>query len=182
MSNSRLLTLTGLAVAGALCAGTAASVYTAALPRQEVYAAAAATPGAVTAGVWNATADPSAAALRRSVADRGSDSTVRLSIPAAVALGACLHTREMLFGSRATRRDAIESLQAPLADLIGGAAAVEAARTLLKAFDEATPVWSDRAPANADANTIISPSGALGYLVPERVTRRMELCRTLLVQ
>ncbi|GAB1344662.1 hypothetical protein [Gemmatimonas sp.] len=179
MAASRLIVLTGLALAGALCAGTAASVYTAAVPRGEMHALAAVGRARAyqVAETWNEGAEPTAHTLRQKAANGQLEPGQRLHIPTTVAVGACLHPREMLFGSQPERRATLDTLRAALHDLPQASAAVGAAHVLLDAFDEAAP--------SLDA----SPMGALPHrelpamlrpLVPDRLARRVALCRTLL--
>lgn len=176
---SRLIVLTGLALAGALCAGTAASVYTAAVPRGEMHAMARNGRGRafLTAETWNEGADPLAPMLRQRAAEMQREPGQRLRIPTTVAVGACLHPREMLFGSQAVRRATLDSLRIALADLPQASAAVGAAHVLLDAFDEAAPS-QDASPMGGMVRRELPTM--LRLLVPDRLARRVALCQTLL--
>lgn len=116
MTTSRLASLTVLAVVGAVCAGTAATVYVAASPSRDRRAGA-------TAGATPTGADPADAALRRLPPDRAADR---------LADGACLHLREMLFGVSPERWRALEALRAASGD------AGRRAHVALAAFDRAS--------------------------------------------
>lgn len=178
MSSSRLLLLTGLAVTGALCAGTAASVYTASLPRHDLHSAVTNAPPWLTesAAAWAAGANPRSAALQQQAADRRVPYATRLRAAHVLVVGACLNAREVLFGARAQRDRTLDSIAARLADLRQAPTAVAAARTMLQAFDEGTPLWSDLPDDGGErAGPVV-----LSWLVPDRVVRRVRLCRTLL--
>lgn len=179
MAASRLIVLTGLALAGALCAGTAASVYTAAVPRGEMHALAGVGRGRAfpAAETWSDGAEPAALMLRQKAANVQLEPGQRLHIPTTVAVGACLHPREMLFGSQAARRATLDSLRTALADLPQATAAVGAAHVLLDAFDEAAPS-QDVSPMGAVPRRELP--AVLRPLVPDRLARRVALCRTLL--
>ena len=175
MAPSRLLILTGLSVAGALCAGTAASVYTATLPRRDMHVAAkAAGQAAERATDWDEGADPRSPLLKARAADRGLPAERRLRTLHTLAVGACLNPREMLFGVQAARRNGTDSLGRVLADIPARPTALAAARSVLDAFEEATEVWSDRSASSPHAPE------TLRRIVPDRLARRVILCRTLL--
>jgi len=131
----RLAVLTGLAVLGALCAGTAASVYTATTPRRELHAQ---------AGLGGAPsdpelgADPRATQLRQLAGSPVLPAAARLRLPGLVAQGACLQVREMLFGVSAERYAALDSLAPILAPLPEARAATARARASLIRFDRST--------------------------------------------
>lgn len=170
MSPSRLLTLTGLAVAAALCAGTAASVYASSLPRQYAFAA---------AHGWRAGAAPEAPELRRHAADRTQPRAARLEASTMIAAGACLNPRELLFGVQGIRYAALDSLSAVLGDLPEAAHALAAARAVLAGIDEGRPYTSDRPAPKGEPVAMV---GGLSWLVPDRIQHRVTYCQALLAR
>lgn len=112
----RLASLTALAVLGAVCAGTAASVYVASIPSREQHAGSG-------ADSWTVGADPSDPALRRMPSARAAGHLVH---------GACLQIREMLFGASTERWAALDSLTAATGP------ARQQLRAPLQQFDQAS--------------------------------------------
>lgn len=131
----RLAVLTGLAVLGALCAGTAASVYTATAPRRELLAQARMAGASLDVELG---ADPRATHLRRLAGSTVLPAAALLRFPGLVAQGACLQVREMLFGVSAERYAALDSLAPILAPLPEARAATARARASLIRFDRST--------------------------------------------
>lgn len=170
MSPSRLLTLSGLAVAAALCAGTAASVYAASLPRQHAFES---------GHAWRAGAVPDSPTLSLRAADRTQPAAARLEAAVITAVGVCLSPRELLLGVQPTRRAALDSLAQRLHDLPQAPGALAAARSVLAAFDSASPVGGDRPTANGGP---VELRGGLTWLVPDRILRRVRLCAVLMAR
>lgn len=163
MPAPRLMMLTGLAVAGALCAGTAASVYAASLPRRDVHDAHV---HRRLDGSWDLGADPADPEIRLRAADRTLPTRLRLDAAWLIAAGACLQPREMLFGSSARRYAALDSLVPFLSDLPAAEQAVVNSKAVLRAFDTG---------AMAMLDTPEVPSA----LVPDVLIARLDLCRQL---
>ncbi len=156
--------LTALAVTGVLCAATAASVYTAALPRRDLHAARA---GTAPAPAWDLGAEAGDLALRQRAADRSLPHRQRLDVAWLLAAGACLQPREMLFGAAARRHAALDSLRTLLVDLPEGAETVANAHAVLRAFD-------------AGERHGASPGATLpAMLLPDVLLARLALCRQL---
>ncbi|QJR34393.1 hypothetical protein [Gemmatimonas groenlandica] len=164
MTTSRVLILSLLAVSGAVVSSTAASVYAAGDTARRL------PPTARVAG----RVDPLSPAVLAEAADTTRSFTSRVRLLEAIADGACVRTREMLFGASTTRHAALDRA----IDAMTGVPNVPDLRRRmhqrLDAFSDG-PTWL----AAATRATPGSSVPMLRWLLPHTIEARVDYCRTL---
>jgi hypothetical protein len=166
MPPARVLVVAGLAVAGALSAATAATVYTATLPTRDAQARG---KDALWASGWGLT--PQALVAR--AAQRDLPASERLATLAYVVAGACLEPREMLFGASASRWAQLNAAAVALRDVPAQARASALARQSLQGFsagDRADPVGGDEKQIGEHVIQLV---------LPDILLERVRWCRAL---
>lgn len=161
----RLLVVAGLAVAGALSAATAASVYTASLPMREAHAGEGRHPWTAEGWLRPDSLVALASNPRRSAAQR----LVALDL---VVAGACLAPREMLFGADASRWLALKRVAAALREVPGQAPAYHSARHILQQFSRGDTHAFSESPKHVGEHVV-------QLVLPDILLERVHLCRRL---
>lgn len=165
MTASRLLILSLLTVSGAVVSATAASVYAAGDTARRL------SPGDRVAG----RVDPLPPAMLVEVADTSQPVASRLRLLEAIADGACVNTREMLFGASTARHAALDlAIDRALEAMPGAPDLRRRLHQRLDAFSDGTP-W----PAAATGTTAVGSVSMLRWLLPRTIEARVDYCRTL---
>lgn len=164
MTTSRLLILTLLTVSGAVVSATAASVYAAGDTARRI------PPDARLAG----RVDPLPPAVLAELADTTRPRASRVRLLEAIADGACVSTREMLFGASPTRHAALDRAIDSMAGLPGAPDLRRRMHLRLDAFSDG-PTWL----AATTGVTSGSSVPILRWLLPHSIEARVDYCRTL---
>lgn len=164
MTPSRLLILSLLTVSGAVVSATAASVYAAGDTARRL------PPGARVAG----RVEPLSPAVLSEVADTTRPLASRLRLLEGIADGACVSTREMLFGASAARHAALDRA-------IDAMPGVPSAPDLRRQLHQRLDAFSDgpARPSTVPGATDASGVAILRWLLPRTIEARVDYCRTL---
>ncbi|WP_310569894.1 hypothetical protein [Gemmatimonas sp.] len=164
MTTSRLLILSLLTVSGAVVSATAASVYAASDTARQI------PPGARVAG----RVDPLSPAVLAEVADTTRPLASRVRLLEAIADGACVSTREMLFGASTTRHAALDRAIDAMAGMPGAPEVRRRMHRRLDAFSDGPTGLAAATGATAGASVPM-----LRWLLPRSIEARVGYCRTL---
>ncbi len=164
MTPSRLLILSLLTVSGAVVSATAASVYAAGDTARRI------PPGARVAG----RVEPLSPAVLAEVADTTQPFASRVRLLEAIADGACVSTREVLFGASPSRHAALDRAIDAMAGLRGAPDLRRRMHQRLDAFSDG-PTWLATAPGAVPGASV----PMLRWLLPHTIEARVDYCRTL---
>lgn len=164
MTTSRLLILSLLTVSGAVVSATAASVYAAGDTARRL------PPGDRVAG----RVDPLTPAVLAVAADSSQPLASRVRLLEAIADGACISTREMLFGASMTRHVAVDRALDAMSGISNAPDLRRRLHRRLDAFSNGVP----KSAASTGATDATSVS-MLRWLLPRTIEARVDYCRTL---
>ncbi|AMW05410.1 hypothetical protein [Gemmatimonas phototrophica] len=162
----RVLVVAGLAVAGALSAATAATVYTATLPTRDAHERG---QDALWASGWKL----SPQALVSRAAQRDLPASERLATLEYLVAGACLEPREMLFGASAYRWTQLHAAAAVLRDVPQQAHALALARRSLQQFSAGPGKGAVRGDDKNFGEHVVQ------LVLPDILLERVQRCRAL---
>ena len=165
MPPARILVVAGLAVAGALSAATAATVYTATLPMHDAQARTGTHLLASGGGLQFDALEAQARQRERPAADR-------LTALEYVVAGACLAPREMLFGATDRRWAALDRVAAELRDVPQWQRTYAQARAMLRQFSAGGAIRPIGAPQQIGEHVI-------QLVLPDILLERVHLCRSI---
>jgi hypothetical protein len=164
MTTSRLLILSLLTVSGAVVSATAASVYAAGDTARRL------SPGDRIAG----RVDPLSPAVLAEAADTSQPLASRVRLLESIADGACVSTREMLFGASTARHAALDRALDAMPGMPNAPAVRRRLHQRLDAFS-AGALW----PAAVTDATAANSVSMLRWLLPQTIEARVDYCRTL---